>query len=200
MKIKGQVLALKDNIDAVKKEIGTEEQFLESIIKSERFFKRYKKYIISAVAVLVIGGVTYATMNVMEEKRLEASNAAYNTLLKNPKDAEALSVLKTENERLYNFFRFQEALKNESAEGLKELASLQNDPIISDLAAYQLSGLESGEIKNSELLKGFVFLQEGYKLLVDGKVVDAKLKFSQIDMNSPLKNISNSLEHYQGGK
>ncbi|WNY98242.1 hypothetical protein SUSP_000660 [Sulfurospirillum sp. 'SP'] len=38
-------MGLKENIKAVKEEISTEEQFLEGMIKSERFFNRNKKYI-----------------------------------------------------------------------------------------------------------------------------------------------------------
>ena len=187
-------MALKENIEAVKKEIGTEEQFLEGLIKSERFFKRYKKRIISVVVVAVLTGGTYATMSVLSENRLQASNEAYNKLLKNPSDDAAKMVLKNKNERLYNFYRFQQALESNDVATLKELAEYKKDPVISDLASYQLSGTKS------ELLVGFIALQEGYKLLQVDKIKEAKLKFAQIDLNSPLKNISNNLEHYQGIK
>jgi len=193
-------LALKENIEAVKKEIGTEEQFLESIIKSERFFKKYKKRIISVAVIVVLAGGTYATLNALEENRLEVSNAAYNKLLKDPSDEASKIVLKDKNERLYNFYRFQMALESDDTDILKELAQYKQDPVISDLAAYQLSGIENKTSSSSELLSGFIALQEGYKLLQVDKVKEAKLKFAQIDLNSPLKNISNNLEHYQGIK
>ena len=193
-------MALKENIEAVKKEIGTEEQFLEGLIKSERFFKKYKKYIISATVVVLLAGTTYATINVLKENRLEDSNNAYSKLLKDPNDSESKKVLKDKNERLYNFYRFQIALESNDMKTLKELSDYKNDPVISDLAAYQLSGIEGKNDSKSELLSGFVALQEGYKLLKEDKVKEAKLKFAQIEMNSPLKNISNNLEHYQGIK
>ena len=193
-------MALKENIEAVKKEIGTEEQFLEGIIKSERFFKRYKKSIISAVVVAVLAGGTYATLNILKENRLQASNEAFNKLLKDPSDNASKLVLKEKNERLYNFYRFKLALESDDIALLKELAQYKQDPIISDLATYQLSGIENKISSNSELLTGFIALQEGYKLLKEDKVKEAKLKFAQIDLNSPLKNVSNNLEHYQGIK
>lgn len=189
-------MALKDNIEAVKKEIGTEEQFLEGIIKSERFFKRYKKYIIAASAVLIVAGGIYTTMKVMKDNRLESSNLAYNKLLKDPKDTVSLNILKESNERLYNFYRFQVALEKNDKEVLKELADYTQDPVISDLAGYQLAGIEKSTT-NSVLLKGFVALQDGYKLLQEDKISEAKMKFAQIDLNSPLKNIAKNLEHYQ---
>jgi len=190
-------LALKDNIEAVKKEIGTEEQFLEGIIKSERFFKRYKKYIIVASAILVVAGGTYTTMNIMKENRLESSNMAYNKLLKDPQDIASMNILKESNERLYNFYRFQVALEKNDKTVLKELAAYTTDPVISDLAGYQLSGIENTQ-SNSKLLKGFIALQDGFKLLQEDKISEAKTKFAQIDLNSPLKNIAQNLEHYQG--
>jgi len=187
-------LALKENIEAVKKEIGTEEQFLEGLIKSERFYKKYKKRVISVVVIAVLAGGTYATLKVLKENKLQASNAAYSRLLVDSNDDTALAVLKDKNERLYNFFRFQQALESNDVAILKELAEYKNDPIISDLASYQLTGTKS------KLLTGFIALQEGYKLLQVDKIKEAKLKFAQIDLNSPLKNISNNLEHYQGIK
>ena len=193
-------MALKENIEAVKKEIGTEEQFLEGLIKSERFYKKYKRTIISVVVVAVLAGGTYATMSVLNENRLQASNEAYNKLLNDPSDDAAKAVLKDKNERLYNFYRFQEALESNDIAVLKELAQYTKDPVISDLASYQLSAVENESNPKSELLVGFIALQEGYKLLQADKIKEAKLKFAQIDLNSPLKNISNNLEHYQGIK
>jgi len=193
-------LALKENIEAIKQEIGTEEQFLEGIIKSERFFKKYKKRIISVAVVAVLVGGAYATINILNENRLQASNEAYNKLLKDPSDNVAKTVLKEKNERLYNFYRFQQALESNDIAVLKELAQYKEDPIISDLASYQLSSNEGKSATKSELLSGFIALQEGYELLKKDKINEAKLKFAQIDLNSPLKNVSNNLEHYQGIK
>jgi len=196
---KGLNLALKENIEAIKKEIGTEEQFLEGIIKSERFLKRYKKYVIITAAILVVAGGTYATMNVLKENRLESSNMAYSQLLKDPKDMASIKILKESNERLYNFYRFQIALEKNDKVVLKELAAYTKDPLISDLASYQLAGIENTDT-NSVLLKGFIALQDGYKLLKEDKISEAKMKFAQIELNSPLKNIAKNLEHYQGKK
>ena len=193
-------MALKENIEAVKKEIGTEEQFLEGLIKSERFYKKYKKRIIALSIIAVIAGISYTTFSVLKENRLEASNVAYNELIKNPSDSAALGILKEKNERLYNFYRFQNASESEDKTVLKELSEYTKDPVISDLARYQLAAMEGNTDTNSELLSGFAALQEGYILLKENKIEEAKLKFAQIDLNSPLKNISNNLEHYQGIK
>lgn len=191
-------MGLKDNLDAVKKEIGTEEQFLESIIKGERFFKKYKKIIISVAVVLVVAGVGYSVMDFLNNQRLETSNKAYLTLKSNPNDKEAQEILKSKNERLYNFYRFELAIKNADKKVLQELASYREDPIISDLASYEIASLEGNTPKKSSLLNGFVNLQSGYNKLKEDKINEAKIEFAKINLNSPLKNISKSLEHYQG--
>lgn len=191
-------MALKDNIKAIKKEIGVEEQFLESMIKSEHFYKRYKKQIIAFAVVLFLGIGTYITLSVISENRLQASNDAFSKLLKDPNDAISIVILRESNERLYNFFRLQEAIKIDDIATFKELAQLENDPVISDLATFQLYSLEGKSGSKSELLSDFVALKEGYKLLKEHRFEEARLKFAQISLGSPLKNISNNLEHYQG--
>jgi hypothetical protein len=191
-------LGLKENIDAVKEEISTEEQFLESIIKGERFFKKYKKLIIAIVSLAFFGLVAYGVISYINKQKIEASNNAYKVLLSNPQDSEALNNLKTNNIRLYNLFVFSQAIQNDDKVALKELSAQKDDVIISDLAQYQLAGLEGQKEAKSDILRGMALLQEGYTLMVDGKVSEAKLKFAQIDLSSPVKNIANSLEHYHG--
>lgn len=79
---KGYPLALKENLDAVKQELGSEEQFLESMIKGERFFKKYKFPIIGGVGLVIALGIGYAVMTSVNASNLEASNKAYLALLK----------------------------------------------------------------------------------------------------------------------
>ncbi|MBL0686948.1 MAG: hypothetical protein JJV95_06015 [Sulfurospirillum sp.] len=193
-------MALKENMEAIKREIGIEEKFLEGFMKTEYFFKKYKKYIVFSAITVVVAGVMYVTSGIIKESRAEASNSAYSKLLKDPNDSVSKSILKEKNERLYNFYRLQMALESDDIKTLKELSEYKNDPVISDLALYQFSSIEGKNDFKSELLHGFIILQEGYKLLQEDRVSEAKLKFAQIEMNSPLKNVSDNLEHYQGTK
>lgn len=193
-------MGLKENIQVVKKEISTEEQFLEGMIKSERFFKRNKKYIFSAVALIVLGVSGYTIDTLMTEKRLKASNEAYTMLLKDANNTSAQETLKQKNPKLYMMFLFETALLKGDVEALKEVALSKENPIVADVAAYQLSQLDLNSTLKGELMSGMVLLQEGYALLKEKKVDEARLKFAQIDANSPLKQIAKNLEHYQGLK
>lgn len=193
-------MGLKENIQVVKKEISTEEQFLEGMIKSERFFKRNKKYIFSAVALIVLGVSGYTIDTLMTEQRLKASNEAYTMLLKDANNTSAQETLKQKNPKLYMMFLFETALLKGDVEALKEMALSKENPIVADVAVYQLSQLDLNSTLKGELMSGMVLLQEGYALLKEKKVDEARLKFAQIDANSPLKQIAKNLEHYQGLK
>jgi len=92
------MLGIKENLQAVKEEISTEEQFLEGIIKTERFFKSKKRYFIGAVVAIVLGVGIYATQTMLEQSRLKSANEAYMLLLKDANNAQALSILKEKND------------------------------------------------------------------------------------------------------
>lgn len=193
-------MGLKENIKAVKEEISTEEQFLEGMIKSERFFNRNKKYIISALVLLALGAGGYAINDVMASQRLKVSNAAYQALLKDANNSAALETLKAKNPKLYAMYTFETALAKGDIEALTQVSLSKDNPILADLATYQLSQLDANKAPKGELLSGMVLLQEGYELLKEKKVEEARLKFAQIETNSPLKQIAKNLEHYQGLK
>lgn len=193
-------MGIKENIKAVKEEISTEEQFLEGMIKSERFFRRNKVYIIGILASVVLATVSYGAYSVWEKERLKSSNEAYVTLIKDPSNENALRTLKAKNEKLYELVMFQTAVEKGDIDALKQLALQNKNPIVADLIAYQIAQRENGALPKSELFSGMVLLQEGYALLKENKIADAKVKFAQIEMNSPLKQIAQNLEHYQGSK
>ena len=194
------MLGIKENLKAVKEEISTEEQFLEGMIKSERFFNRNKKYIISALVLLALGAGGYAINDVMASQRLKVSNAAYQALLKDANNTAALETLKAKNPKLYAMYTFETALAKGDIEALTQVSLSKDNPILADLATYQLSQLDANKSPKGELLSGMVLLQEGYELLKEKKVEEARLKFAQIETNSPLKQIAKNLEHYQGLK
>ena len=184
------MLGIKENIKAVKEEISTEEQFLEGMIKSERFFRRNKVYIMGILASVVLATASYGAYSVWEKERLKSSNEAYVTLIKDPSNENALRTLKAKNEKLYELVMFQTAVEKGDIDALKQLALQNKNPIVADLIAYQIAQRENGALPKSELFSGMVLLQEGYALLKENKIADAKVKFAQIEMNSPLKQIA----------
>ncbi len=195
---KGISLSLKENMNIIKEEIGAEEQFLESIIKGERFYKKYKRQIQVLVVVVILVAIGYAGYSISKDRNIKISNEAYETLNKSPNNKEALATLKDKNPSLYEVYLFEEAVKNNNIGKLEELSKDKNSELLSDLSLYQVEQLKNSKIVNSRLLNGFSLLEEGFDLLKDGKITEAKLKFAQIDSNSPLFKIVKNLEHYQG--
>jgi len=197
-------LSLKEDLNAVKEELNTEEQFLEGLIRAERFYKKYKKQIISIVSVLLIVFVAYSIKTYIDESNLKASNEAYLKLLSNPNDTQALSTLKSKNLNLYYAYKFQMASKKDDKALFKEVINNSKDDYLKDLSNYQISSLDKKKseidsyIDNSKvgLLKNMALLEDAYLLLKENKKDEAKLKLSMIEVNSPLRSIAVNLEHY----
>jgi len=185
-------LAIKDDIDSIKEELNTQEQFLENIIKSERFFKKYKKIIIGALALGVIGAAGYYINGALKEKEFKAANAAYAKLILNPKDEQAKAELKQKDASLYALYEFKVAVDNNDTSALKSLANEQIDPLLKDIVKSQLNE-PSGQI-----LSSYRAAINGYELLKEDKIDEAKNEFKKIPLNSQLQDLVKNLEHYQG--
>ena len=103
-------MSLKENIEAVKEELSSEEKFFESAIRTERFVKKYQKPLIGIVvaSLLAVGGaIGYQTYT---NAKLQSSNAAFNLLLANPADAKAEQTLKNDNPALYDVWKLSRGI------------------------------------------------------------------------------------------
>ena len=185
-------MAIKDDIDSIKEELNTQEQFLENIIKSERFFKKYKKIIIGAVVLGVIGAAGYYINGALKEKEFKAANAAYAKLILNPKDEQAKAELKQKDASLYALYEFKRAVDNNDTNALKSLANEQIDPLLKDIVKSQINE-HSGQI-----LTSYKAVVRGYELMKENKIDEAKNEFKKVPLNSQLQSIVKNLEHYQG--
>ena len=47
-------MSIKENVDYVKTGLSSEEKFLESFVKGERFFKKYKTLIFAFVIIIIV--------------------------------------------------------------------------------------------------------------------------------------------------
>ena len=112
-------MSLKENAKYVKEELNSEEKFLEGFVRVERFYKKNKLIVIAAV-VIVIGSIIglYVTKSIQDKNKLEA-NIAFNKVLENPKDADALNILKEKNIQLYQVAQFMQGLKEGNTPDIK---------------------------------------------------------------------------------
>lgn len=193
-------MSLKDNVNYVKDEISSEEKFLESFVKVERFYKKNKIVIISVVVIiiaLVIG--FFVTKSIQESNKLEA-NIALNKVLDNPKDNEALNILKDKNKNLYEIAQYL----NSKKEGKVIDVDVK---FLKDLTAYQKAleensaeKLNSVSMQNDFLLKEFAIFNKAVILTENGKYQEAKNTLKMIQSDSKVNDLVNILKHYLATK
>ncbi|WP_320035915.1 tetratricopeptide repeat protein [Halarcobacter sp.] len=193
-------MSLKDNVNYVKDEISSEEKFLESFVKVERFYKKNKIVIISVVVIiiaLVIG--FFVTKSIQESNKLEA-NIALNKVLDNPKDSEALNILKEKNKNLYEIAQYL----NSKKEGKVVDVDVK---FLKDLTAYQkaleeksVEKLNSVSMQNDFLLKEFAIFNRALMLAENGKYQEARNTLKMIQSDSKVNDLVNILKHYLATK
>lgn len=189
-------MSLKENVDYVKEELNSEEKFLESFVKVERFYKKYKLIVIASV-VIVLGAIIglYTTKNIQESNKLEA-NQAFNTLVDNPKDSAAMATLKEKSLQLYQVAQFIQARKDGKTADiqvkyLKELSDYQKA-----LNTKDVDKLNSVSMQNDFLLKEFAIFNKALIQADEGKFEDAKATLKLIPTDSKASELVNILNHY----
>ena len=187
-------------IEYLKEELSKEEQLLESLIKSERFFKRHKKKLIAAVAVVALAVAGYYGYEYKKELDRAAANAAYERLLADPADSEARALLEQKSPALYRLYLYRQAVRSKDAATLERLAA-SKDPVIADLASYHLAALRRdpqglGEYESGGILRDYARLDGAYLYDLAGRYAQAHSKLDIIPRTSIAKPYAILLRHY----
>ncbi|WP_295053768.1 hypothetical protein [Sulfuricurvum sp.] len=195
-------MSLKENMEALKEELSSEEKFFESAIRTERFVKRYQKPLMAVVAaslLAVAGAIGYQAYT---NTKKESSNTALNLLLANPTDTKAEQTLKNDNPKLYDLWKLSrgisqndvtilEGLKNSQAFGVADIASYESAVIKGDAHA-----LEQYTKQQGALYKDLALLEAAVGDINKGDSKAANEKVALIAENSPLYQVAQSLSHY----
>ena len=188
-------MAIKDDIKDVKERMDSQGQFLENIIKSELFIRKYKKPIVGTFIVVFLAIVAYLVVDYQKEAKFKKANESYNELILNPNDKEAANKLKSLDKNLFTLFEFRQAMDNNDSKKINELSNLEGiDKLLKDIIKYE-AGEQSGEI-----LSSYSAFMNGYAYLKDGKVEEANKEFIKISPSSGLTQIVKNLRHYNGNK
>lgn len=189
-------MSLKENVDYVKNELSSEEKFLESFVKIERFYKK-NKMIIILIAIVIIGLVIgmFATKQIQASNKLEA-NIAFNKVMENPKDTEAQNILKDKSLQLYEVALYAQALENgkfndTELKYFKELVAYQKA-----LEENSIEKLNTVSMEKDFLLKEFAIFNKALLLSNEGKYEEAKTVLKLIPQTSKAFELSNLLNHY----
>ncbi len=196
-------MSLKENMKVLKEELSAEEQILESVIKAEGFWKKYKKIILTLLTVVFLAIAWKLISEYLHQQSLEKANLAYNQLMTNPNDADAKARLKSENPKLYELFTYQQVARVSDPAKLETSLKEIKDPNLRDLLTYQIaslkkSGLSSYATKEGAILRDLARYQSAYLLLKEGKIKEAQAKLAQISQQSALYPLAQNLKNYQG--
>ena len=195
-------MSLKENIEMVREELNSEEQFFEKAVQTERFVKKYKKPLIGTIAAAVLAIIAGSAYNITTQNKIDQSNAAFNLLMADTNDQAAQEQLKTLNPELFDVWSLSQALKSKDQEALRGLQS-SKALIVADLAEYQLAAIQEDETglqnyaqKSSALLKDLAVIEAAVLLMDKGDKAAAQAKLVMIDINSPVYQLAQSLAHY----
>ena len=137
-------MSLKENIEMVKEELNSEEQFFEKAVQTERFVKKYKKPLIGFVTVAILAIVGGSAYNITVENKIDQSNVALNILMVDASDTAAQEQLKSLNPKLFDVWSLSQALKSKDQDALRQLQSSEA-LVVADLAEYELSAIQEDE-------------------------------------------------------
>jgi hypothetical protein len=193
-------VSLKEGISQIKDELDSQERFLESIIKLERFFKKHLKSVVFFIVLVIVVVFTMVFYDYLKTDRLKESNKIYLSLLKSP-DEISLKRLEDINVKLYNLYRFQVALKSGDISKLKEIELSVKDPILENLLKYQISSLEEkGLLKYSQMdntvLKDLSIIEAAIISFENNSSEKAEDILSFIGSDSSFYQMKQSLKHY----
>ena len=188
-------MSIKENVDYVKTGLSSEEKFLESFVKSERFFKKYKTLIFAFVIIIIVGIIGFFIKESIDNSNKHDANIALSQFLENG-DEKALETLKNKNEKLYEVALFLQAKKD------NKIASIEL-PLLKELVKFQtatasnnIEELNSLSMQNDFLLKEFALFNKALILVNEGKYEEAKKELSQISQTSKAYELATLLNHY----
>lgn len=189
-------MSLKDDIKSVKKEINTEEQFLEGFVKFERFFKKYKLLIIGVVGLAIVGLIAVTVTDYLRAENKKEANIAFNQVLENPNNKNAVAVLKEKNRKLYEISLYLQAqndnkISDVKVEFLKELSDYQTA-----IKNQNVDELNAVSMKNNFLLKEFALFNKALILTQNEKYKDAQETLKLIPQTSKVFELVKLLNHY----
>jgi tetratricopeptide (TPR) repeat protein len=188
-------MSLKDNMDFVKEELNSEEKFLESFVKIERFFKKYKLLIVSVIVIVVVALIALSVNSYLKEQNKIKANIVFQELLKNPSDKKALDSLKSLNPNLYDIVLFnQKSDKKDvkiNAQFFKQLLAYENA-----MKEQNVSKLNDLSMDGDFLLKELAIYNRALILTNQGKYKEAKDALNLIPKTSQVKDLVTLLNHY----
>lgn len=195
-------MSLKENMQALKEELNSEEKFFESAVRTERFVKKYQKPMIASVVVLLLVLGSSIGYQSYQESRNDRANEALNTLLSNPTDQSAMKALADNSSSLYELYTLSKALREKDTNTLKTLQSASS-PEVSDIATYEsavlannANALEAYSKKQGSLYQELAIIELAVLRIQKGDSKAAHASLGLIKEDSAIYPLAQMLSHY----
>lgn len=189
-------MSLKENVNFVKEELNSEEKFLESFVKVERFYKKNKALIIGAALVILIAVIGINVKNYMDQQDKIDANIAFEQVQKNPNNEAALATLKSTNKHLYEIALYQKAQKENKIVKV-DVNFFKNISLYQEaLKEQSISKLNDLSMERDFLLKEFAIFNKALLEAKTGKFSEAKTSLKLIPAESKAYELVKILNHY----
>lgn len=195
-------MSLKENLEAIKTELSSEEKFFESAVRTERFVKKYQKPMIASLVALLIGLGTYAGYDAYQNAKIEKANKALSALLLNSNDSASLQQLQENSTSLYDLYRLSKALKEGDQKGLESLKN-SNSSEVADIAMYESAVLANDNKalslytkKQGALYQDLAAIEVAVEEIQNQNSVTARTSLAVIKEDSALYPLAQMLNHY----
>lgn len=195
-------MSLKENLEAIRTELSSEEKFFESAVRTERFVKKYQKPMIASLVALLIGLGTYAGYDAYQNAKIEKANKALSALLLNSNDSASLQQLQENSTSLYDLYRLSKALKEGDQKGLESLKN-SNSSEVADIAMYESAVLANDNKalslytkKQGALYQDLAAIEVAVEEIQNQNSVTARTSLAVIKEDSALYPLAQMLNHY----
>lgn len=193
---------LKENMQALKEELSSEEKFFESAVKTERFVKKYKKPMIASVIVVLLGLGGSVIYQIINDAKVERANTALNTLLMNPMDQNALKELSSQDGSLYELYSLSKALRDNDLKTLQTLKGAKSFEV-ADIASYESAvlskddkALDAYSKKQGSIYQELAVIELAVLSIQKGDSKAAHTSLALIKEDSAVYPLAQMLSHY----
>lgn len=189
-------MSIKNDFQAIREEISSDEKMLTGVFRIESFIRKYK-FLLIALVVAFIAWLGYIWAgDYFKEQKAIASTKLMEQIKANPEDSQAWNALKEKNYELYEMMKFSTALNQNDIDTLKSFGASKN-LFISHYANYEVATLQK-DFSNSNFgdFTPLALLQEGFLAIQAKNRALALQKLGEIGNDSDLRDFANRIGHY----
>ncbi|MDD2449530.1 MAG: hypothetical protein PHG10_07690 [Sulfurimonas sp.] len=195
-------MSLKNDIEMVREKLNSEEKFFEKAVITERFVKKYKKFLIGGLVAIVVVVAANIAYDINKESKIKEVNRALAILGEDAENSEALNTIKNSSPALYDAWIYSNAVAKKDMQSMKKLTS-SSSIMVADLASYEVAQeskdaklLDDYASRKDAVYKDLALVQSAIIYMSNSEIQKAHERLAKISSESSLKNIANALMHY----